>query len=91
MIDRIEELRADVRRRRIKGENRSCVPHYDYLEGFTAALDEPFEIREAKARLHFYQNVPIVIRPGEAIVGQIDWDEPLVCTSCQHSYPPGCA
>ncbi len=80
MIDRIDELKRSVRRRKVEGERVGGAPHYYYLEGFFAALDEPFEVREAKARLHFYQNVPITIRPGEAIVGRIDWNEPLVCT-----------
>ncbi len=39
-------------------------------------------LRCAKRKRAFiiYQNVPITIRPGEAIVGRIDWNEPLVCT-----------
>lgn len=71
--DTTQSLKTLIRRPSAPGAD-----HFFYLEGFCAALDEPFEIREARARLHFYQNVPIRIHPGEAIVGQIDWNEPLV-------------
>lgn len=74
--DHIAELRQLITQRRASRPNRP--PHWHYLEGFSAALEEPFEIREAKARLHFYQHVPIEIHPGEYIVGQIDWNEPFV-------------
>ena len=74
----IDELRQLITRRRLSGSQAARPPHWFYLEGFAAALDEPFEIREAKARLHFYQHVPIEIHPGEYIVGQIDWNEPFI-------------
>lgn len=75
--DHIAQLKhrlSQARRNPVAGE-----PHWFYLEGFATAIDEPFEVREALARLHFLRNVPITIHPGEAIVGQIDWNEPLVC------------
>jgi pyruvate-formate lyase len=79
MLDRIDELKSLLvqKRRPVSAEARPF--HWYYLEGFAAALDDPFEIREAKARLHFYRHVPITILPGEYIVGQVDWNEPLVC------------
>jgi formate C-acetyltransferase len=79
MLDRINELKATIAHKRHAGSTEPPPFHWYYLEGFVAALDDPFEIREAKARLHFYQNVPITILPGECIVGQVDWNEPLVC------------
>jgi pyruvate-formate lyase len=79
MIDRINELKQTILRRRLDSAHSQPAFHWFYLEGFAQALDTPFEIREACARLHFYQNVPIEILPGEAIVGQIDWTEPFVC------------
>jgi len=79
MLDRINELKAALAQRRRAGDADLPPFHWFYLEGFVAALDEPFEIREAKARLHFYQQVPITIHPGESIVGQVDWTEPLIC------------
>ena len=90
-------------KKRLSGSATSQPFHWYYLEGFVAALDEPFEIREAKARLHFYRHVPITILPGECIVGQVDWNEPLVCQvsnthlradvieRIQHSEPARCA
>lgn len=78
LTDHIAELRQYITQKRLAGQAVPHPPHWFYLEGFAAALDEPFEIREAKARLNFYQQVPIEILPGEYIVGQIDWDEPLV-------------
>ena len=77
MRDFTAELRRQLFQRRREGQ--VLPPHWHYLEGFVQALDDPFEIREAKARLRFYRNVPITIRPGEYIVGQMDWNEPLVC------------
>lgn len=79
MLDRIDELKSLIVQKRTSGGAEAQPPHWYYLEGFTAALDDPFEIREAKARLHYYRHVPITILPGEAIVGQVDWNEPLVC------------
>ena len=79
MLDRIDELKAMLAQKRRTGGAEPPPFHWYYLEGFAAALDNPFEIREAKARLHFYQHVPITIQPGEFIVGQVDWNEPLVC------------
>jgi pyruvate-formate lyase len=79
MLDRIDELKAMLAQKRRAGSAEPPPFHWYYLEGFVATLDEPFEIREAKARLHFYQHVPITIQPGECIVGQVDWNEPLVC------------
>ena len=79
MLDRIDELKAMLAQKRHAGSAEPPPFHWYYLEGFVAALDDPFEIREAKARLHFYQHVPITIQPGEFIVGQVDWNEPLVC------------
>ena len=77
MIDRIRELRAGLLNKRLHPDpDPAC--HWFYLEGFSRAIDQPFEIREARARAYFYQHVPIAILPGEAIVGQIDWNEPLV-------------
>jgi pyruvate-formate lyase len=80
MIDRTGALKQDLIQKRQNSSSAPRVPHWYYLEGFAAAIDQPFEVREAKARLNFYQNVPIQIQPGEMIVGQIDWNEPLVCT-----------
>lgn len=77
MKNNIQQLRQTIIHKRQQG-NSGSQPHWFYLEGFAAAIDEPFEIREAKARRHFYQHVPIEILPGEYIVGQIDWNEPLV-------------
>jgi len=79
MLDRIDELKTMLAQKRRAGGAEPGPFHWYYLEGFVAALDEPFEIREAKARLHFYRNVPITIQPGEFIVGQVDWNEPLIC------------
>jgi formate C-acetyltransferase len=79
MLDRIDELKATLAQKRRAGDAAPPPCHWYYLEGFVTALDEPFEIREAKARLHFYQHVPITIQPGEYIVGQVDWTEPLAC------------
>lgn len=76
-IDRIDELKASLLHKRIHLDVESA-PHWFYLEGFATAIDEPFEIREAKARFKFYQKIPIKIHPGEGIVGQIDWNEPLI-------------
>lgn len=78
MLDRINELKAVLAQKRRAGKAEMQSFHWYYLEGFVAALDDPFEIREAKARLHFYRSVPITILPGESIVGQVDWTEPLV-------------
>jgi pyruvate-formate lyase len=78
LIDRINELKQIIYKKRLEGSLELPPPHWYYLEGFVAAIDEPFEIREAKARLNFYRNVPIHITPGEVIVGQVDWNEPLV-------------
>lgn len=79
MLDRIDELKSLIEKKRRLGRTDLQPFHWYYLEGFTAALDDPFEIREAKARLHFYRHVPITIQPGECIVGQVDWNEPLAC------------
>jgi pyruvate-formate lyase len=79
MLDRINELKAVLTQKRRLGSAEPPPFHWYYLEGFVAALDDPFEIREAKARLHFYRQVPISILPGEYIVGQVDWNEPLIC------------
>ncbi len=79
MLDRIDELKSLIVNKRRLGNTQTQPFHWYYLEGFAAALDDPFEIREAKARLHFYRHVPITIQPGEYIVGQVDWNEPLVC------------
>lgn len=79
MVDRIEALKKGLLSR---SKNRLENPpelHWYYLEGFTEHISEPFEVREAKARRHFYANMPIAIHPGEAIVGQADWNEPFVC------------
>ncbi len=76
--DRILALKAKLTEKRLAKDLDQGFPHWFYLESFASAIDEPFEIREAKARFHFYQNVPIAILPGEAVVGQIDWNEPLV-------------
>jgi pyruvate-formate lyase len=78
MLDRINELKVMLAQKRRVGSADLTPFHWHYLEGFVAALDEPFEIREARARLHFYQHVPITILPSECIVGQVDWTEPLV-------------
>ncbi len=75
MIDRVQEIKQGMWDRRRKGAK--AEPHFYYLEGFAREIDAPFEIREARARLYFYRNVPISILPGEAIVGQVDWNEPL--------------
>lgn len=78
MTDRLEELkRGQAERRRAPSATQ---PHFFYLEGFFRNLNEPFEVREAAARKYFYEKTPIEILPGEAIVGQMDWNEPLVCT-----------
>ncbi len=77
MDEPILALKQVITQKRQQGNWDMQPFHWHYLEGFVAALDEPFEIREAKARLNFYQNVPIYILPGEYIVGQIDWNEPL--------------
>jgi len=74
--DSIARLRQQLFDRRAEPPG---PPHWHYLQGFAAAIDQPFEIREARARENFYCNVPITIRPGEYIVGQMDWNEPLVC------------
>ena len=79
MLDRINELKAVLAQNRRAGSADLPPFHWHYLEGFVAALEAPFEIREARARLHFYQHVPITILPGEYIVGQVDWNEPLAC------------
>jgi pyruvate-formate lyase len=79
MLDRIAELKDRLAQKRRLGRIEPQPYHWYYLEGFAAALDNPFQIREAKARLHFYRHVPISIHPGECIVGQVDWNEPLVC------------
>jgi pyruvate-formate lyase len=78
LIDRTQELTHSVTQKRLGISTSVNSPHWYYLEGFATAIDEPFEIREAKARLNFYQNVPIHILPGEAIVGLLDWNEPFV-------------
>jgi Pyruvate-formate lyase len=77
MVDRIGELKSALAAGR---GIASPEPHYFYLDGFFKALADPFELREAKARYNFYANVPIAIHPGEAIVGQLDWHEPLACS-----------
>ena len=79
MLDRINDLKSILAQKRRPGGAEPSPFHWHYLEGFVANLDDPFEIREAKARLHFYQHVPITILPGECIVGQVDWTEPLIC------------
>jgi len=79
MLDRISELKAAIAQKRRAGHADTPSFHWYYLDGFVTALDDPFELREAKARLHFYRHVPISILPGESIVGQVDWNEPLVC------------
>ncbi len=79
MLDHTPELKQVITTKRRAGSGDGQPFHWFYLEGFVNAIDEPFEIRESKARLHFYQNVPITILPNEYIVGQIDWTEPLVC------------
>lgn len=77
LIDNIAVLKQKVSEQR-QARSRKAQPfHWYYLKGFAAAIHAPFEIREARARLHYYQNVPIAILPGEAIVGQLDWNEPL--------------
>ena len=77
MTDRIFELKNDLVFRRKNEENNPSAPHWYFLEAFVENIDDPFEVREAKARRHFYSNMPIHIHPGEAIVGQVDWNEPL--------------
>lgn len=79
MNDHIHEIRRELLARRT-GQQSPAAPHWYYLQGFVEAIDQPFEVREARARLNFYQHTPITIRPGEYIVGQMDWNEPLVCT-----------
>ena len=79
MINRIGELKQDLADRRSGRKAAASEPHWFYLEGFAANIGDPFEVREAKARYNFYSNVPIEIRPGEAVVGQLDWNEPLAC------------
>src|SRR6266540_3565438 len=80
MNNSIDELKQVLLKKRREGNWDMQPFHWFYLEGFAAAIEEPFEIREAKARLHFYRNAPIYIMPNEYIVGQIDWNEPLICT-----------
>lgn len=77
MVDRINELKESLAFRHKYRENNPPEPHWFFLEGFAAHIDDPFEVREAKARRHFYTYMPIQIHPGEAIVGQVDWNEPL--------------
>lgn len=77
MIDRINELAESLTFRRKYNTNNPPAPHWYFLEGFVAHIDDPFEVREAKARRHFYTYMPIQIHPGETIVGQVDWNEPL--------------
>jgi pyruvate-formate lyase len=78
MVDRMDELRESMAFRRRSNKNNPPEPHWYYLEGFAENISDPFEVREAKARSHFLANTPIVIHPGEAIVGQVDWNEPFV-------------
>lgn len=75
--DHIDSLKQLVRRQRTHPQ--PAPPHWFYLQGFAEAIDQPREVREAMARLNFLRHVPITIHPGEGIVGQIDWNEPLVC------------
>ena len=77
MVDRINELKESLIFRHKYRDNNPPEPHWFFLEGFAAHIDDPFEVREAKARRHFYTYMPIQIHPGEAIVGQVDWNEPL--------------
>ena len=78
MTNQIAALKQRLTEKRQAGNQDGKPFHWYYLEGFAEAIDEPFEVREAKARLHFYQHTPIAIEAGEAIVGQVDWNEPLV-------------
>ena len=77
MLNRIREQMESLACRRKDHEKTPPEPHWFFLEAFAEHLDDPFEVREAKARRHFYANMPIFIHPGEAIVGQVDWNEPL--------------
>jgi len=77
MVNRIRECVDDMAIRQNERREHPPEPHWFFLESFAEHLDDPFEVREAKERRYFYQNMPVFIHPGEAIVGQVDWDEPL--------------
>lgn len=77
MVDRISDLMENLVFRHKSHANTPQEPHWFFLEGFAKHINDPFEVREAKARRHFYTHMPIYIHPGEAIVGQVDWNEPL--------------